>query len=58
VHRFYSAPLLLIGESRGAGVAASAGSPQRDSVTGLLIVTPCDRFEHVAVHHYRWRQVK
>ena len=58
VHRLYGAPLLLIGESLGAGVEASAGSPERDNVTGLLIVTPRDQLEHVAAHHYRWRQVK
>jgi len=29
-HRSYGTPLLLVGESLGAGVAAAAGSRQRD----------------------------
>ena len=57
-HRLYGAPLLLIGESLGAGVAAAAGARQRDKTTGLLLITPWDRLEHVAVYHYPWLPVK
>jgi alpha-beta hydrolase superfamily lysophospholipase len=47
-HRRYGAPLLLIGESLGAGVVAAAGARQRDQTAGLLLITPWDRLEHVA----------
>jgi hypothetical protein len=57
-HRDYGAPLLLIGESLGAGVAAAAGSRERDRTTGLMLITPWDRLEHVAAHHYPWLPVK
>jgi uncharacterized protein len=57
-HRLYGAPLLLIGESLGAGVAAAAGSRERDKTAGLLLITPWDRLEHVAAYHYPWLPVK
>ena len=57
-HRLHGAPLLLIGESLGAGVAAAAGARQRDRIVGLLLVTPWDRLEHVAAHHYPWLPVR
>ncbi|KVC65911.1 alpha/beta hydrolase [Burkholderia stagnalis] len=57
-HRQYGAPLLLIGESLGAGVAAAAGAHERDKITGLLLITPWDSLEHVASHHYPWLPVK
>src|ERR1700752_5107680 len=37
-HRLHGAPLLLIGESLGAGVAAAAGSRERDKTAGFLLV--------------------
>jgi pimeloyl-ACP methyl ester carboxylesterase len=57
-HRLYGTPLLLIGESLGAGVVASAGSRERDKTAGLLLITPWDRLEHVAAYHYPWLPVK
>ncbi|MBC8746622.1 MULTISPECIES: alpha/beta hydrolase [Paraburkholderia] len=57
-HRLYGAPLLLIGESLGAGVVASAGSRERDKIAGLMLITPWDRLEHVAAYHYPWLPVK
>ena len=57
-HRLHAAPLLVIGESLGAGVAAAAAARQRDKVAGLLLITPWDRLEHVAAHHYPWLPVK
>ncbi|RQS16338.1 alpha/beta hydrolase [Burkholderia sp. Bp9002] len=57
-HRQYGAPLLLIGESLGAGVAAAATAPERDKIAGLLLITPWDSLEHVAAHHYPWLPVK
>lgn len=53
-HERYGAPLLLVGESLGAGVAAAATAGQRDRVAGLLLLTPWDRLENVARHHYPW----
>ncbi|MBK7355771.1 alpha/beta hydrolase [Propionivibrio sp.] len=51
-YRMYGGPLLIIGESLGAGVAAAASVRQRDSIAGLLLITPWDKLEHVAEHHY------
>jgi uncharacterized protein len=56
--RLYGTPLLLIGESLGAGVVASAGSRERDKAAGLLLMTPWGRLEHVAAYHYPWLPVK
>lgn len=57
-HRRYGAPLLLVGESLGAAVVAAAAARQRDKTAGLLLITPWDRLEHVAAHHYSWLPVK
>lgn len=57
-HRLYGAPVLLIGESLGAGVAAAAGARERDKIAGLLLITPWDRIAHVAAYHYWWLPVK
>jgi len=57
-HSLHGPPLLLIGESLGAGVAAAAGARQRDKTAGLLLITPWDRLEHVAAYHYPWLPVK
>jgi hypothetical protein len=57
-HRQYGSPLLVIGESLGAAVAASAASRERDMITGLLLITPWDRLENVAAYHYPWLPVK
>lgn len=57
-HAQYGGPLLLVGESLGAAVAAAAGAGQRELTAGLLLVTPWDRLAHVASHHYPWLPVK
>ena len=57
-HAQYGGPLLLVGESLGAAVAAGAGALQRDSTTGLILITPWDRLADVASHHYPWLPVK
>jgi len=57
-HRLYGAPVLVIGESLGAGVAASAGSREHDKTAGLLLITPWDRLDHIAAFHYPWLPVK
>lgn len=60
-HRQYGGPLLLVGESIGAAVAAAAAgaNPQRRGlVAGLLLITPWDRLAHIGAHHYPWLPVK
>ncbi len=56
-HRLHGPPLLVIGESLGAGVAAAAGARQRDKTAGFLLITPWDRLDHVAAYHYPWLPV-
>lgn len=56
-HRLHGPPLLLIGESLGAGVAAAAAARQRDHVAALMLITPWDTLEHVAAYHYPWLPV-
>ncbi len=57
-HQRYGAPLLVIGESLGAGVAAAAAARQREAVAALMLITPWDRLEHIASFHYPWLPVK
>ena len=52
--RLHGGPLLVVGESLGAGVAAAAAARQRDRVAGLLLITPWDTLAHVAAFHYPW----
>ncbi|HSG23373.1 MAG TPA: alpha/beta hydrolase, partial [Azonexus sp.] len=48
--RQFSGPLLLAGESLGAGVAAAVA--KSTEVAAILLITPWDRIESVARHHY------
>jgi uncharacterized protein len=57
-HRQYGEPLLVVGESLGAGVAAAAAARQREQVAGLMLITPWDRLEQVASFHYPWLPVR
>ena len=57
-HRLHGAPLLVVGESLGAGVAAAAAARQPAVVAGLLLITPWDRLQNVASHHYPWLPVQ
>lgn len=57
-HRQFGGPVLVIGESLGAAVAAAAGAQHRGLVAGLILFTPWDRLAHVASHHYPWLPVK
>lgn len=50
----YGAPLLLVGESLGAAVAAGASARGPERIAGLLLITPWDRLAHLARHHYPW----
>lgn len=57
-YRHYGAPLLVMGESLGAAVAAAAAARQPGVVAGALLITPWDRLERVGSHHYPWLPVK
>lgn len=57
-HRQYGGPLLLLGESLGAAVAAAAADRQREFTAGLLLFTPWGRLADVASHHYPWLPVQ
>lgn len=57
-HRLHGAPLVLIGESLGAGVAAAAAGSRREGLAGLVLITPWDRFENVAGYHFPWLPVQ
>ncbi len=57
-HRLYGPPLIVVGESLGAAVAAEAGAQERDRVAGLLLLTPWDRLAAVAAHHHPWLPVR
>lgn len=57
-HRQYGGPLLLMGESLGAAVAAAAGARDPGLTAGLLLITPWDRLARVGSHHYPWLPVK
>lgn len=56
-HRRHGGPLLVIGESLGAGVAAAAAARTRDKLAGLLLITPWDTLSRIAAHHYPWLPV-
>lgn len=57
-YRQFGAPLVLIGESLGSGVAAAAAARERDKIAALLLITPWDRLENVGAHHYPWLPVR
>jgi len=50
-------PVILVGESLGAGVACGAASQRPGSVRGLLLITPFDSLITVAKKHYPWAPV-
>jgi len=52
----FAGPLLLAGESLGAGVAAALADGAA-RIDGLLLITPWDTLENVARHHYPWAPV-
>jgi hypothetical protein len=55
--RHFGEPVIAIGESLGAGVAAAAVAPMAGRVAGVLLITPWDRLENVANFHYPWLPV-
>lgn len=57
VRREYPGPVILAGESLGAGVAAAAAAKAPEGIAALLLMTPWDKLESVARHHYAWLPV-
>ena len=55
VRRQFPGPLLLVGESLGAGVASAAAKTA--DVDAVLLITPWDTLAHVAGHHFPWLPV-
>jgi alpha-beta hydrolase superfamily lysophospholipase len=54
----FGEPVFLLGESLGAGVAAAASDRLRhEGIAGMLLITPWDRLQNVAAHHYPWLPV-
>jgi alpha-beta hydrolase superfamily lysophospholipase len=56
-HRDFGAPVLLAGESLGAGIAAAAYARVPEAVAALWLITPWDSLVNVARHHYPWLPV-
>lgn len=55
----YDGPLILMGESLGAGVAASvAGILGTNGVDKLVLITPWDSLTSLAQRRYRWLPVR
>lgn len=54
----HGGPLLLVGESLGAAVAAQAAAARWEAVDGLVLITPWPRLEDIAAHHYPWLPVR
>ena len=52
--RTWPGPLVVMGESLGAAVAAGAAAGRRELVSGLLLITPWDRLANVGALHYPW----
>lgn len=55
--RQFQGPLILAGESLGAGVASAALARAPADVAALLLITPWDTLERVARYHYPWAPV-
>lgn len=53
----YGAPLFLLGESLGCGVAANAAADPTLRIDGLLLITPWDTLRAVAKSHFRFLPV-
>ncbi|MGE0313258.1 MAG: alpha/beta hydrolase [Lautropia sp.] len=58
VHAAFGAPIVVVGESLGAAVAAAAAARVRDRIAGLVLITPWDRLAEVAAYHYPWLPVR
>ncbi len=56
-HHDFAVPVLLAGESLGAGVAAAAYARMPLPVAAMWLITPWDSLVNVARHHYPWLPV-
>jgi uncharacterized protein len=54
----WAGPILLVGESLGAGMAAQAVSGDDSSVSGVLLITPWDSLASVAAEKLPWFPVR
>lgn len=52
LRREADAPVFLMGESLGGGVACAVAAAAPDAVAGLILVTPFTSLADVAAHHY------
>lgn len=50
----FGGPLIVAGESLGAGVAAAAVAQAGAGVDAVLLLTPWDNLKNVASYHYPW----
>lgn len=48
----FGPPLVIIGESLGAGVAAAASGQRPRKAAGVMLITPWDKLTQVASYHY------
>lgn len=53
-----AAPVFLIGESLGTGVAAGVTARAPALVSGLIFITPLNRLTEVAASHFPWLPVR
>ncbi len=58
VRQQFGGPLLVAGESLGAGVVAAAAGQPGTPADGMLLLTPWDNLAAVAGHHYPWLPVR
>lgn len=52
-----SAPIVLLGESLGTGVASLLAGENPDEIQGVILLTPFDSLVGAARHHYPWLPV-
>jgi pimeloyl-ACP methyl ester carboxylesterase len=52
------APVVIAGESLGSVVAAHAAAARPAQVRGLLLITPMNKLEDVAHHHFPWLPIR
>lgn len=59
VREVFGGPVILVGESLGAGVASGvAGAMGKNGVDGLVLITPWDSLTRLAQRHYGWLPVR
>jgi pimeloyl-ACP methyl ester carboxylesterase len=57
VRKHTDAPLILLGESLGSGVATGIVARDPDAIAGLILITPFDSLATVAAHHFPFAPV-